>query len=367
MIISRYLTKEVAGALFAVTFVLLLVFLSNQLVRYLSYAASGKIAANILMQLMGFEIPYLLALLLPLGLYLGIILAYGRLYAESEMRVLQACGLSMKQLIGITSILVTLVAIMVCVLMWWVNPWIASQKDKLIVQSLTTENVLDTLMPGRFQVSSDGKRVVYVEKISRNHRRADNLFLADQSKIPSEENGSWIVVSAAQGAQVIEPVSQDRFIEARDGFRYEGTPGQNAYKIIQFKKYSVLTPRTVMHSMRQQEEGIPTLKLLRNHESTDLTAELQWRFSIPLSVFLLALLAVPLSHVKPRHGKYSQLLPAVLIYIVYMNLLFVARNWIEQKTVPGMIGMWWVHLLLFIIAMLLLMLQSGWSFRRKTA
>ena len=89
-IISRYLLKEVLASLLAVTIVLLLIFLSNQLVRYLSYAASGKIAAHLVVQLMGFEIPYLLALLLPLGLYLGIILAFGRLYADSEMAVLNA-------------------------------------------------------------------------------------------------------------------------------------------------------------------------------------------------------------------------------------------------------------------------------------
>ena len=101
MIISRYLMKEIFSALLAVTLVLLLIFLSNQLVRYLSYAASGKIAANIVLQLLGFEIPYLLALLLPLGLYLGIILAYGRLYVDSEMPVLNACGLGLKRLVKI--------------------------------------------------------------------------------------------------------------------------------------------------------------------------------------------------------------------------------------------------------------------------
>ena len=368
MIISRYLTKEIAGALFGVTLVLLLVFLSNQLVRYLSYAASGKIAPNILLQLMGFAIPSLLALLLPLGLFLGIILAYGRMYADSEMRVLQACGLSISRLLAITSGIVVSVSVLVLVLMVWINPWIAHQKDKLIAQSLTTENILDTLTPGRFQVSMDGKRVVYVEKISRNHRQADNLFIADQSKLdPDQGNGTWVVVSAAQGAQQTDPVTQERFIVADNGYRYEGVPGQNAYKIIQFKRYAVATPRTLITTVRQQEEAMSTATLWKAYQNPNNASEIQWRFSIPLSVFMLALLAIPLSQVKPRQSKYSQLLPAILIYVVYMNLLFVGRNWLEQKMLPVWLGMWWVHLLFFAVAVVLIMAQAGWFARRRAA
>ncbi|HVY54055.1 MAG TPA: LptF/LptG family permease, partial [Gammaproteobacteria bacterium] len=78
MIIRRYLNKEILLTLFAVTLVLMLIFISQQTIRYLGYAASGKIASNILLPLLGFEIPYLLVLLLPLGLYLGMYLVYSR-------------------------------------------------------------------------------------------------------------------------------------------------------------------------------------------------------------------------------------------------------------------------------------------------
>ena len=146
MIISRYLLKEVLSSLLAVTIILLLIFLSNQLVRYLSYAASGKIAADLVIRLMGFEIPYLLALLLPLGLYLGIILAYGRLYTDSEMSVMQACGIGQQRLLGINFLLALVVAAFVLVLMLFVNPTIAAEKNKGIAEN----TILDTLRPGAF-------------------------------------------------------------------------------------------------------------------------------------------------------------------------------------------------------------------------
>jgi lipopolysaccharide export system permease protein len=360
MIISRYLLKEVLASLLAVTIVLLLIFLSNQLVRYLSYAASGKIPADLVIRLMGFEIPYLLALLLPLGLYLGIILAYGRLYADSEMSVMQACGVGQRRLVGITFLLGLVVAAFVLVLMLFVNPTIAQEKNKGISQN----TIMDTLRPGRFQVLNDGRRVVYVEKISRDRQQADNLFIAEEQKTTANnDNGAWIVVSAARGGQEKIPPSKESFIVSHDGFRYAGTPGENAYSVIKFAKYAVRIPSPAMTSAHEEVENIVSRKLWQNRDEPVQAAELQWRLSIPLSVLVLTLLAIPLSHTRPRQSRYTNLLPAILLYIVYVNLLFVSRNWVEIKMVPVALGMWWVHLVVLLLAGGLLLLQKRYQLR----
>ncbi len=351
MIISRYLNKEVFQALIGVTFVLMLIFISQQLVRYLSYAASGKIASSILLQIVGFEIPNLLALLLPLGLFLGIILTYGRLYADNELRVLHACGFSVKKLIGVTVTLALFVMVFVGMLMLWINPTIAANKQKVLASG-SADNLLDTLMPGRFQVSSDGRRVAYVEKISRNHKEADNIFIAEQEKNAVDMTGTpWVVLSAARGYQANDPETKQPFIVADSGYRYAGTPGQNDYRIIKFQKYAIRTPDNSLNTLRQIEEAIPTKKLMQHYRNAEHASELQWRLSIPFSAFLLALLAIPLSQIKPRQGRYAALLPAVLIYVAYMNLLFVGRNLMEQKTVPIWLGLSWVHLIILLLVM----------------
>ncbi len=152
MILARYLTKEVLNTLFAVTFVLLLIFMSQQIVRYLSYVAVGKLAVNMLLELLGFEIPYLLGLLLPLGIYLGIIITYGRLYADHEMIIMQSSGLSAKDLFKITSFFTVSITLFVFILMIWVNPAIATKRDQLLSQVMSVQSILNSLMPGRFQV-----------------------------------------------------------------------------------------------------------------------------------------------------------------------------------------------------------------------
>ncbi|MDR3492271.1 MAG: LPS export ABC transporter permease LptF [Gammaproteobacteria bacterium] len=359
MIIFRYLIKEVLAALIAVTLVLLLIFLSNQLVRYLSYAAAGKIAASFVVEMLGFEIPYLLALLLPLGFYLGIILAYGRMYAENELPVLQACGFSLVRLLAITSALAGVISAVVLILMLWVNPYIADQKGK----GLAKDTVLSTLRAGRFQVLNDGHSVIYVETISRDRTRAKNLFIAQQSPKAVEDNSPWTVISATNAYQEIEPTTHQKFIVANTGYRYDGTPGLNDYKIIQFKKYALRLPAMPMHAAHQEQEAIPSATLWQHYQNPVSAAELQWRLAMPLSVFVLMILAIPFSRVRPRQGRYTYLIPAVLLYIIYVNVLFMARNWVEQASVPIFIGMWWVHLVLLGLGILLLFLQQNYKVR----
>lgn len=361
MIISRYLAKEVFNTLIAVTFVLLLIFLSNQLVRYLGYAASGKIAANVVMQIMGFEIPYLLALLLPLGLFLGIILTYGRLYSDNELRVMQAYGLSPRDLLSITCSIGLVVALVIMVLMLWVNPFLAAAKDNLLNKHIAKENILEMLMPGRFQLTGDDRRVVYVESITRDHKEARNLFIAEQKKPTADDQSvsSWNVLSAAKGYQMRDPKTRERFVVATDGYRYEGTPGQNQYKIIQFKKYSVRIPDQDVSMPRDAEEVMSTWNLWKHYDNARNAAEFQWRFSIPLSAFLLAILAIPLSYTRPRQNRYAQLFPAILIYVVYMNMLLVMRDWIDKAKLTSSLGMWWVHGAFVIFIIVVYLISSG--------
>src|SRR5690606_25925587 len=89
-------------------------------------------------------------------------------------------------------------------------------------------------------------------------------------------------------------------------------------------------------------------------------AELQWRISSPLSLLVLAVLAVPLSRSSPREGRYSRVGLGLLIYIIYANSLSIARVWLERGYVPEWIGLWWVHAIAGLVGLALLARESGW-------
>ncbi len=367
MIISRYLAREVVNTMLAVTLVLLLAFLSQQVVRYMNYVAIGKIPTDVLLLLVSYEIPYLLAFLLPLGLYLGILLTYGRLYADNEMSILQMYGYGNRRILRLTALLALFIVAAVLYLMLWVNPLISAKRQQVMASDEATVHLVQTMIPGRFQVSPDGSHVMYVEKLSRDRKRAENVFMAQDRKsmVNGMEQDSWMLVLANEGYQAKDPDSNDQLFVTADGYRYEGTPGQNDYKIIQFKKYAVRIPQNDVRVTHEEDESLSTLQLLQSYSNPKRAAEFQWRFSVAISAFLLALLAVPFSMVQPRQGRYLSLLPAILIYIVYINLLFIARRWVEQGNVPVILGMWWVHGIMLVCVLAVMLLGNRQWFKTR--
>jgi len=240
-----------------------------------------------------------------------------------------------------------------------VNPWVSLKRQQVMTSGEATAHMIETLMPGRFQVSPDGKHVMYVEELSRNHKRAKNVFLATQKVDKTNpELSDWMLVYARQGYQATVKHIPDPFFVTVDGYRYEGTPGQNDYKIIKFKKYAIRIPQNDIRIIHPEDEALSMTALWNDYGNPKRAAELQWRLSIALSALLLALFAAPLSSVRPRKSRFFVLLPAVIIYIIYINFLVVARHWVEEGDIPTVIGMWWVHLLMLAAVLAVIFIKS---------
>ncbi len=361
MIIFRYLSRELTNAVCGITGLLLLIFLSNQFVRFLSKAASGKYGGAMALKLIAIETPHLLGILLPLGLFLSILFVYGRMYADNEMTVLNACGFSRAKLTAFTLPFTAGVMIITSLLAFWISPQLIAHRDKLLAQTGTAME-LETTIPGRFQAADGGQKVFYVESMSVDRQHMHNIFMAELDKKNDDPNiAPWIILTAQGGYQMVDPKTGDRFFVATQGRRYGGTPGHKNFQIASFDEYGVRMESHV-GDLAAQEDALPTRDLWHATKNKLFAAsEIQWRISSPLSVLLLALLAIPLSRVNPRHGKYSQLFPAILVYIIYANLLMVGRSWIEQGSIPPYIGLWWIHICLFILIGFIWLYQTGWQ------
>ena len=354
MLIFRYLTKEVCVTLVALTAILMLIFMSNQVVIYMNRAASGTIPGMLVMKLMLLELPNLLSLLFPLGFYVSLLLAYGRLYAESEMTVLQACGYGQGKLLKHSLIMAAVVALITAAMML-ANPWIAYQRARLL-QTTGIQTLIQTILPGRFRALPSGNQVFYVESISPNHLQAHNIFFA--RLIESAGVPQWDVIWAEQAFLTSDPQTHEDHVVLINGKKYQGQPGSAGYQVARFERYQHRLP----HPDQRVKNDLRTAKLSdlwpMNNPDLKKAAELQWRLSVPLMVFVLTLVAVPLSRVNPRAGKYAKLLPAILIFIVYANFMFIARDWIVSGQVPWWIGMGWLHLAVAMVGVTLLVINA---------
>jgi len=204
-----------------------------------------------------------------------------------------------------------------------------------------------------------GRLIIYVENISLDHKRMGNVFIAEQTN--SQNDNDWHITDAKGGYQLLDPKTGALFFVTNNGYRYEGQAGEQAFRIMSYGRYGVKIHSHPGRIDALAEDVLPTLMLWHLAKShAHYAAELQWRFAMPLSALLLGLLAVPLSKVKPKHSKYAQLIPSILLYIVYVNLLLITRAWIENGILSPMIGLWSIHSLMLMLTCLLLPSPNLW-------
>lgn len=348
MIINRYLAKEVYSTLVATTLILLVVFLSNQLVRLLQSAAAGEISGHAVALLILLALPHLLSLLLPLSLFLSILLAYGRLYADNEMTILASCGVSPQQLLKTTLQFSVAIIFLVGVLSLWIDPKVSNYSEQIVAGNTST--VLELLRPNSFQTINQGKWVIYVNQTSRDKKKLSEIFVAEQPSADSTKGLRPLGIISAQGGHQIEDHdTSDLFLVLTNGHRYEGVPGKKDFKIIQYSEYGIKLQQKVS-DWQADNDNAPTTTLWQKRHDKFVATELQWRFSLPITAFILALLGTALSKIKPRRGRYAKLLPATICYIAYVQLLFLSRAWMKKGILSPLLGVWWVHLLFLCLA-----------------
>ena len=211
MILQRYVTKEIYLTMIATTLILLVIFISNQFAHYLKIAAVGHLTAKSVLELMAIQVPLLLGILLPLGLFIGIMLTYGRLYVDNEMTVLMASGFSQTNLLVVTLKLTFFVALAVAVLMLWVEPNVAFFREHIYAQGQASP--IERLLPRKFQTLDKGQYVLYVDHIARDHQSMSGIFIAKQSPQKDiQQPTNWDVVVAKKASMKHDPVTHNNYI-----------------------------------------------------------------------------------------------------------------------------------------------------------
>ncbi len=357
MIIFRYLAREVLVSMIAVSGVLLLIIMSGRFVKYLADAAAGKLAPDVLLAIMGYRLPGFLELVLPLGLFIAILMAYGRLYMDSEMTVLSACGMSQRKLLAYTMFPALCVSIIVGTLSLVISP-VGIQRAETILDEQKMRSEFDHLKPTRFMPTQGGNGVTYAETLSRDRKQMQKVFMAEMGNSKGSSDGDLAIMLAERGEQVVDDTSGQRYLKLYDGYRYSGRPGDADYQVVKFDTYMQLLAQPQAARKRSAKaDSIPTSELWQSKSLED-KAALQWRFSLPLLVLVVTLLAVPLSKTNPRQGRYVQMIPAILLYIIYLVSLNAARGALEEGRLPTTPGIWPVHFIFIVIALALLFAPS---------
>lgn len=342
MLIFRYLVRETFKSQLAVFLILMSIFVTLRFVRVLGDATDGNVPANLVLGFITLYSPVLASLILPISLFLGVLLAHGRMYVDSEMTVLKACGVSEWYVTRITIFVSLIIAAITASVTLYLAP-LALEKEYQLQEEAAAKSGLAAVIPGRFQKAGEDSSIIFVHEVDSDSESLQKVFLAK----PGTTDNDVHLIYAASG-RIKQGVLGDQQLVLEQGTQYEGTTNANDYQVVLFDEYSVTIKEAENQERRRKLVSVPTIDLW-NLETIEARAELQWRIAIPLSLPFLVLIAVPLSAVDPRQGRFGRMLPALLLYLGYFLLLLASRRVMEDGKLPSYIGLWWVHLVMLLV------------------
>jgi lipopolysaccharide export system permease protein len=358
-VIDRYLLRETLAAWLGVTVVLLAIMLATRFARFLAQAAAGQIPREFLLNIVGLSSLQYLVILIPVSLLLAIMLSLGRMYRDQEVAAMTGCGVGPLSLYRPVIVLALCLTAVTAALSFQIGPWAGRHADYLVkdAQRLVQFTPFEA---GRFKSIAGGRAVFYTAAVNPDGNRLDTVFaLVQETRVPN-------VVTARHGAQGVDPQTGERVLQLEQGHRYAGEPGQADFDIVHFDTFvtRIAPPEFIYLSSKRKIRR--TSELLGSDDPEDL-AELQLRIAAPMTVLLLALMAIPLAHASPREGRYGKLVIGLLVYLVYSNLLAAGQTAIAKGMLPATLGLWWVHALFGVLALWLIGKRVGWTLRLRGA
>ena len=340
MIFHKALLREFSTAALATFFVLLGITITTQLVRLLGQAASGAITTTGVVALLGFTLVSYLPVLLSLTLFIAVLMTLTRSYRDSEMVVWFSCGMSLMQWIRPALTFAVPLVFTIGLLSLLLSPWAVGKAEEFR-RIMDSRDDVSAVSPGVFRESRQADRVYFVEEVSGSENLVANVFV---SSTQHKKTGVMVARSGFQETMG----NGDRFLVLLDGRRYEGEAGTAEYKIFEFERYAMRVETSEAAVRAPTTKTTPTMALLRDRTPPNL-GELSWRLGLPLSALLLSILAIPLSFVNPRAGRSMNLVLALLVYMVYSNLLSIMQASIAQGRVGFLIGAWGVHVAMLVL------------------
>jgi lipopolysaccharide export system permease protein len=347
MIFRRALQRELVSTAGAVFTTLFTITITVMLIKILGQAAGGKVSSQDVIALIGFAALKYLSVILILTGFISVLVVVTRSYQDSEMVVWFASGLSLSRWIAPVLSFGMPIIVLIAVLSFVVTPW-ANRQSAEFKERFEKREDIAKVSPGKFQESSSSAdRIFFVEGISGDATKVRNVF------VNTVQNGSTSVVVAREGTIAIDGRG-DKFLVMNQGRRYDGILNQPDFRVMEFERYGVLVSRqsqSLVGDMSARSLSMP--ELLAGLKNNFNRGELLWRVALPVMGLLLMLLAIPLGFVNPRGGRSINLLIALLLFVIYSNMVSVFQAAVVQERMQLTLAWWPIHLVAAILTVLL--------------
>lgn len=308
LIIQRYLVKQVLSTSMVVVALLTLIMLGGRLIQYFGVAAQGRLDASILFSIIAYRLPEFLTLILPLGFFIGLMLVFGRLYVDHEMAVFNASGLSRGRLGRLLIPLTFVIFLAQMGLMLWTSSWGLRQFDQLITNQAVRSG-FDLVRPKEFV--SSGEYTIYAGSLSDDRKNLKDIFFYQRAESVHKPD---IVILAKEATRVDLSDDTASVVDLLEGRRYEIYHHRPQYSQAEFQSYRLRLERKTQEIEPSEVEALTLEQLWNKRQEAVVRSEIGWRIFAPFIIWVALMLAVALSEVSPRQGRYYKLFPAILLF-----------------------------------------------------
>ena len=361
-LISKYLIRNLIIFFAGITFIIALIVFGNQFVLTVQESVQHGIPIQELMPLVGLNMLRDIPIILTLSLFLSIIISISQLYKNSEAVVMNSIGIGDKSFISSIQPIIVFSFIIVFILSIFTVPWAKQQKNIAEDKTLNASE-FSFITEGKFETFKNGDIVFYASESENidaaNEQNMEEIF------IYAIDNENPIIVLASKATKYVDNISKSIYLRLKDGVRYQGLPGSNNINILDFELYDLEIvsgdiQKTISDFSEIEEKS--TFELIK--EGGPLAnAEVQWRFSQPISILILSILGVYLGKSSPRTGKGINILIGLVFFMLYNNGLLIAKTSIENNELNPFIGLWSIHILLAIFLIIFSQFREGKALR----
>jgi len=360
-ILYRYTLREMmapaALGLVLFTFVLLLA----RLLRLIELVVNRGLPASQVAALFAYLLPAFLEVTVPMAMLLAILVAFGRLSADSEITALRSAGVSLYQLTPAVATMVAASTLVTALLAIYARPW-GHRELRLALFDIARTRASAGIRPQVFNDEFSGL-TIYTERIEPATDRLVHVLIADH-RDPEQQN----TIFSSEGSLVSDPARRRVTLHLLDGIIYTRQATGRAEYRTEFESYEVnLDLEAALAGLSEQESDPKELTLgalveridakrATGERATAELAEYHRKFAIPFACVVFGLLALPLGVQPGRAVKSRGFTVAIAVIFAYYILLSVGQALAEEERVPPALGLWLPNLALGLVGLV--------SFRR---
>lgn len=352
MLFDSSVRKELWRSFLATLVVLLTVVLTMVLIRVLSQATVGAFAPADVGLILSYTLIGQMPVMVALALFVSVIMVLNRLWRESEMVVWQASGAQQFHFLRPLLRMAWPVLVGVAILTLIARPWGQGQSQQL-KDRFERRSDISRVTPGQFKASADGRRVFFIDSHSDGERTGRNVFMV------MSENGQEAVITAKEGQIVTE--SNARFLVLKQGERTQTDLETGEKMLSRFTEAKILVGDVPQAGTSAPDvRSLPTTDLLLSNERSH-HAELTWRLGLIWATFNMVLAGLSLAAGSARRNSNWSLVFALLVFVVYFNLLTLTQTWVAKGKLSWGVALLLVHGGLTLASLALIWWRDGAS------